>query len=490
MKRWWNSITTTIWVTVLVAMGLGYSLQQDVTIGLQALGAGPHADSQKEMLETFGQLPGELARLVEVLDAVPNDQRPTIIQVSHLSHVQLELRDTPYPKLVTKADEPNAVILRRRIEAALTSPRLVIAANRNAVVDQPPSGDAAGPISGILVEAALADGHWLLAVTNLDAPFNPDPAMVAFSRESIAAWLALSAILAIAVSALAARRLGKPLSELTKAAENVGGTGDAPPLVPRGPEEVQAAVHAFNRMQERLRRFNEDRTSMLSAISHDLRTPITRLKLRVETIEKGEHQEKMLAELETMMKMIESILAFARGDIEREPRVLVDLSALVDEICQDAADAGDQVTFSGPRGVTISCRPTVLRRAISNLVENAVKYGELATVTLSLEPEHVVISIEDQGPGIPRSQRERVFEPFYRLDGARNPDAGGVGLGLSVARSIVWEHGGDITLANRKGGGLCVRVELPAALGSNGPTSRTEREPTGLPKQEKVDSGT
>jgi signal transduction histidine kinase len=140
----------------------------------------------------------------------------------------------------------------------------------------------------------------------------------------------------------------------------------------------------------------------------------------------------------------------------------VDLSALVEGICEDAADAGEPVTFSGPREVTISCRPAALRRAVSNLVDNAVKYGRTAAVTLMPGPELVVLTIEDEGPGIPRHERERVFEPFYRIDPSRNPDTGGVGLGLSVTRSIVWEHGGDITLGNRKGGGLLVRLDLPA----------------------------
>jgi hypothetical protein len=143
------------------------------------------------------------------------------------------------------------------------------------------------------------------------------------------------------------------------------------------------------------------------------------------------------------------------------PHLLVDLSALVEGICQGASDTGEPVTFSGPRGVTISGRPTALRRAVSNLVDNAVKYGKSAAVSLIPETDCVVILVDDEGPGIPRSERENVFEPFYRIGEARDPDTGGVGLGLSVTRSIVWEHGGDIILGNRKGGGLRVSVKLP-----------------------------
>ena len=217
-------------------------------------------------------------------------------------------------------------------------------------------------------------------------------------------------------------------------------------------------------MQERLRRFNEDRTRMIAAMSHDLRTPLTRLRLRAELVEDQDQQQKMLRDLDMMGEMIESVLALAQDDAKREPRSLVDLSALVEGICEDTSDAGEPVTFSGPRGVTIFCRPTALRRAISNLVDNAVKYGGSAAVSLSPDTDHVVITVDDEGPGIPPSERENVFEPFYRIGGSRDPDTGGVGLGLSVTRSI-WEHGGEISLASRKGGGLSVRLELPSDAG-------------------------
>ena len=225
---------------------------------------------------------------------------------------------------------------------------------------------------------------------------------------------------------------------------------------------------AFNRLQERLRRFNDDRTRMMGAMSHDLRTPLTRLRIRIEMVQALEDQQKMLDEVDMMSGMVESILSFARDDAKKEPRSLVDLTALVEGICQDAADAGEKVTFSGPRGVTISCRPTAMRRAVSNLVDNAVKYGGKADVTLAPEAGRLTILVEDEGPGISRSEREKVFEPFYRSGNARDPSTGGVGLGLSVTRSIVWEHGGDIDLSARRGGGLAARIELPIGMDGRG----------------------
>ena len=275
-----------------------------------------------------------------------------------------------------------------------------------------------------------------------------------------AAWLVVSILLGIVLSFLAARRLVRPVSELTAAVEHLGGTADAPVVSPRGPREMRALIEAFNRMRERLRRFNEDRTRMIAAMSHDLRTPLTRLRLRTELVQDDNQQPRMLIEIDNVIGMIESMLSL-RDDARHEPRTLVDVSALTEDICLDAVDAGEPVTYSGPRGITISCRPTALRRAISNLIDNAVKYGNRAYVSLVPEPERVVLTVEDEGPGIPRSERERVFDPFYRIENSRDPNTGGVGLGLSVTRSIIWEHGGDIILGSRKGGGLSVRVELP-----------------------------
>ncbi|MGC2524232.1 MAG: ATP-binding protein [Stellaceae bacterium] len=260
---------------------------------------------------------------------------------------------------------------------------------------------------------------------------------------------------------LTAQRLATPLSELAIAAEHLSASGEVPLLTPKGLRELRITTHAFNHMQERLRRFNDDRVQMLAAMSHDLRTSLTRVKLRLELGESPEQRQKMIHELDAMGTMIGSILSFARDDTKREPCVLVDLDALVQGICEDAADADGAVTYAGDRGVTVSGRPVALRRAISNLVENAVKYAGAAEVTLTAEAGRIVVAVNDSGPGIAQSECEKVFEPFYRIEGSRNPGTGGVGLGLAVARSIAREQGGDIVLAARKGGGLSARLELP-----------------------------
>ena len=181
-------------------------------------------------------------------------------------------------------------------------------------------------------------------------------------------------------------------------------------------------------------------------------------------VQDDNQQPRMLIEIDNVIGMIESMLSFARDDARHEPRTLVDVSALTEDICLDAVDAGEPVTYSGPRGITIPCRTTALRRAISNLIDNAVKYGNRVYVSLVPGPECVVLTVEDDGPGIPRSERERVFDPFYRIEYSRDPNTGGVGLGLSVTHSIIWEHGGDIILGTRKGGGLSVSVEWYRAV--------------------------
>jgi signal transduction histidine kinase len=260
-------------------------------------------------------------------------------------------------------------------------------------------------------------------------------------------WL-LSIVLfaAVIVAFWTARRLAGPIREFARAAERLGVDLAAPPLAVRGPQELRTTIQAFNRMQDRLRRFLEDRTQMLAAISHDLRAPLARLRLRAELVADGEQQGKMFDDLEAMNAMIDSTLAFARDDVRQEPRRLVDLAVLVGDVCEDVADTGGKVAYLGPRGIDFPCRPNLVRRAVANLIDNAVKYGAAARVQIDREADRVVIVVNDDGPGIPPQEQERVFAPFYRME-ARDPGKAGVGLGLSVARTIAREHGGGTGMA-------------------------------------------
>jgi signal transduction histidine kinase len=210
-----------------------------------------------------------------------------------------------------------------------------------------------------------------------------------------------------------------------------------------------------------LSRFVEDRTRMVAAIGHDLRTPLTRLRLRAEFIDDPEVQRKMLSDLDEMESMINATLAFARDDAAHEPRVATDLADLLQSLCDDRIDAGAAASYAGPPHRTVTCRPVALRRAFANLIDNAINYGTAADVTLTPGPAQVTVTIDDHGPGIPESEWEKVFHPFYRLESSRSRDTGGTGLGLAVARTIIRGHGGDITLSNRSEGGLRVSVVVP-----------------------------
>ena len=458
MRRRWrlDSIAMTVALTVVGAMGLGAALQRVVNTGLEYAGLYPWGTPEEWRTRFSAALfPATVVSLAEALDTVPNAQRLAIITAARRPEIRIDLRDAPLSDLVNSGDL-EAIRLRRRIRLLFAAPRPVV------VATQPQQNWMGTGQDGMLVEVPLNDGHWLLFTTSFNSPPLPRRAATEFSRAAFGAWLGFTAILVILLSILAARRLANPLSELAGAVEQLGAGGDAPLLRPKGPRELQVTIDAFNRMQERLRRFNDDRVQMLAAISHDLRTSLTRLKLRLEVGESPEQREKMADEIDAMGAMLNSILSFARDDAKREPRTLVDFDALAEGVCEDASDAGASVTYTGVRGATVSGRPAALRRAISNLIDNAVKYGGGAEVTLKAEGRLVVLAIEDHGPGIPRSEREKVFEPFYRIEGSRNPETGGVGLGLAVARSIAREHGGDIVLAARKGGGLSARLELPA----------------------------
>jgi signal transduction histidine kinase len=277
--------------------------------------------------------------------------------------------------------------------------------------------------------------------------------------------LSLVALVCIVVSGMSiifARNFSRHLSSFAGAAEAFGRSTDAPPLPESGPREIRLATDAFNRMQERLRRFVRDRTQMLAAISHDLRTPLTRLRLRAEFVEDDEIRDKMLMDIAEMQAMLRETLSFARDEDTREPRQAEDLDQLLDDLCTVLLEAGQDVAYTASGPAMIQCSPIAIRRAFANLLDNAVKYGSCARVTLQRSANQITIDIDDDGPGIPGPMQERVFQPFFRLESSRNRDTGGVGLGMSVARTIVRGHGGDVTLANRGQGGLRVTVTLPA----------------------------
>ena len=261
-------------------------------------------------------------------------------------------------------------------------------------------------------------------------------------------------------AALVARRVVRPLSELTSAASVVARGGSAPRVDEKGPDDVRNAAIAFNRMTEKVTRTLESQRHLLSAVGHDLRTPITAMRINLEFVEDEELREGLQQNLDELQDLTEQVLAAARG-ASGEAKRNVDLSALVESICADLDDLGEPVSWQNHAPAPVNCRPNEIRRAVRNLVENAVAYGSRAEVQIANSSDGYDIVIEDEGPGIPDDERVRVFEPFVRLESSRNAATGGTGLGLTLAKAIAEGHGGQIVLENRAGGGLRARMHLP-----------------------------
>jgi signal transduction histidine kinase len=312
---------------------------------------------------------------------------------------------------------------------------------------------------GIKIGFLLPEGAWLVlnVITPPPRPWHSPTFLWAF---------AIMTLCAAVLSFWAVRQLTGPVATLAEAAERLGRDVNAAPLPEGGPDEVARAATAFNTMASRIRRFVQDRTFLLAAIGHDLRTPITRLKLRAEFIDDDELRDKFLADLDELDTMVSATLAFGRDTADMEPAVPLDLAALLRTILDESADArpdsADDLALSGVSHVTVRGRPVALKRAFANLIGNAVKYGGAARVcVVTPQPGIATITVEDDGPGVPPDQLERVFDPFYRVEESRNRDTGGTGLGLPIARNIFRAHGGDVTLANRPGGGARATVTLP-----------------------------
>lgn len=273
--------------------------------------------------------------------------------------------------------------------------------------------------------------------------------------------IAVLVIAIILLSLLAVRWVTRPLSSLSAAAHELGRDIRRPPLPETGPTEVRRAAKAFNDMQTELVRYIEDRTRLLTAISHDLKTPITRLRLRTELLEDEPLKTKFIHDLQDMEHMTNATLDFLRGLEVTEPPQPMDFMALLESVQADAVETGQPVTLKGEVKQTFVGRPQALKRCLENLVGNAVRYGERADLYVEDDAHAVTVRVRDAGPGIPEDQLEKVFEPYYRLDDSRSKDYGGNGLGLGIARNIAALHGGTLTLRNHPQGGLEAVLKLP-----------------------------
>ncbi len=296
-------------------------------------------------------------------------------------------------------------------------------------------------------------GSW--AVIRPQPAFGLDP-----WQQRILLWFVLSALAMVPIAYVFARRLSRPIKQFADAADRLGRDPQAQPLELKGSAEISVAVRAFNDMQERLRRYVDDRTAMVGAIAHDLRTPLTRLRFRIEGLP-DDQKAKISADIDQMEEMISAALTFVRDASQPGERTPLELSSLLESLCDEMAETGAATEVASGEKVVLEGDPMALRRLFSNLLENAVKYGSRARTRVFRDEANAFVEIEDDGPGIPPSDREKVFEPFYRREPSRSRQTGGIGLGLAVVRSIARGHGGDVDLINRAGGGLTARVQLP-----------------------------
>jgi signal transduction histidine kinase len=411
------------------------------------------------------QITARIAQTARILNMLPATQRAGVTQQVQGQHLRLELSERiipvqrgleehdPYEKTFTSALRQqigagwplHVEITPAKGAANATAFELWLARHFYFVM---PSAFS------LVVQVGLEDGA--VAVFHAAIPHEP------LSRfESLVPRLLLLLAVCFALAAYLVRMTTRPLARLAKAADAIGEKPQDAPLRPSGPTEVRKVVDAFNRMQARVRRQLHERAQLLGAISHDLKTPITRLRLRSEMLQDAALRAKMQRDLDEMEAMVASTLDFFSAVSDESRRQPVDIGALVESLCEDRRETGEAVQARGEALAPYPADPQALRRCLDNLIGNAVRYGGCAEVGIEDGEQCLRIAVRDGGPGIPPEELERVFEPYYRLDGSRNRASGGAGLGLSIARNIARWHGGDIRLDNAPGGGLVAELRLP-----------------------------
>jgi signal transduction histidine kinase len=310
------------------------------------------------------------------------------------------------------------------------------------------------PLVPYMLAVQLHDGSWLVFSVMKRTWGLP-------WTERWAVWLCFLAVAIAIVTAFAARRFSRPIEQLAAAVRQFALNPRAPPIAETGPKELQQVIRTFNAMQAQIQKFVAYRTMMLAAISHDLRTPLTRMRLRGEFIEDQDQQARLFRDVDEMQNMVDEALAFFRDDATAEETTSFDLPHILLTIANDFADQDVDVGYAGPAHAVYRGRPFALKRAFTNLIDNAAKYGKAPEMELSGEEHALIVAIRDRGPGIPPDALDNVFRPYYRVDKSRNRTTGGVGLGLTVAQATIQGHGGEIVLENRTDGGLEARISLP-----------------------------
>jgi len=434
-------------------------------------------ERDRALLQTAGQQPVQrVADIVGLLDPLDNVERTRIVKILNAPPQVVTLDRPPLPDRVALGADPHVARFGAMLRAALADDRAVRVMARK----PPPAAAPGGPpwpehhaammgrqASGgprhmfppgailLVTQVQLRDGPWVTFDTHLPGETASLPTRL---------WLSLGVLLAtvMLLSAIAVRWLSRPLRTLAEAAEALGKNIHRPPLPEEdGPTEVRQAAQAFNTMQSRLARYIDDRTQVLAAMSHDLKTPLTRLRLRTELLDDDDTRQRFEKDLGEMQAMVSDALAALRGLDGAAESVPVDVTALLESLQADNEAMGRPVDIVGRAEAPLLGDPVRLRRCVGNLLDNALVYGKRARISVEDSAKALTLRIHDDGPGIPEAMLERVFDPFFRLEGSRSRDTGGTGLGLSIARNIARAAGGEVSLRNLPEGGLEALLVLP-----------------------------
>jgi signal transduction histidine kinase len=468
VKAFFGSMTGRVFLTLL----LGVVISAGFTAFLSYLEA-----QRWEQGHRYRKALDSAEQLIMATEVVPSSARPAYLKVANRGDLRLdEVRDDTAP---TREPSKFGSALKARLGGAIAIDSLP---TKPLDCDAAPATSASNAVAGTLNAASGARARaleqaqgapfmceWLnvrlrdgdqLRLTVI--PRRPGGVEGLFDFGRNYPFMLFLVVCIGLLAYLVARMTTRPLARLAQAAADLGNDINHPPLALAGASEIQQASAAFNAMQARVRKHIAQRTQMLAAITHDLQTPLTRLRLRLEKVADRELQERLIGDLSAMQAMVREGLELARSMDSSEAMQTLDLDSLLDSVCADAADAGQDVTLVGQAGVALLGRPMGLRRCLVNLIDNAVKYGQQASVTVERTAGGALIRIRDAGPGIAAAELARVFEPFYRVETSRSRDSGGTGLGLTIARNIAEQHHGAIALKNHADGGLEATLLLPA----------------------------
>ncbi len=423
-------------------------------------------DRGQRLFQASGMQSAErIAEIVRLLDGENESERQRLIIILNVPPLNVSLTTPVWPApQAFRADSPSAQF-RARLQNLLDKryPLKVVVSdkplassrhdNGTRMMHMEHMGMTAPEALIFLAQVQLSDGAWVTFENRINDE-------IFTNSTSLLINLGALIIIVLLVSLIAVRVATRPLTLLAQQADKLGSDINQPPLPETGPTEMRHARHAFNTMQSRLQRFIEDRSRLLTAISHDLKTPITRMRLRAEMLDDDEQRKNFTRNLDEMQAITSETLDFLRADDANENLQAIDVCALLETIKEDAMEIGQNVVIESCQLTPYPARPLALKRCLVNLIENAIKYAGSATITASETDTTVSINISDSGPGIPEQQLDAVFEPFFRVETSRSRDTGGTGLGLSIARNIALSHGGEIQLVNRKEGGLAAILSL------------------------------